>query len=226
MMKSSDSVLVNPDSSTSVIQSDQSFRGNRVENGVDLEKGEKELGITNSADVASKDWRKLFGATPDQALQYFPPQCMNGKIIVDPPAEIFEEGVDCWRNAVVGQFIGRAPNFSLFQRLAKILWGAEGDVDVRSAGLNIFIIQLPNSSTRDKVLEGGPWHVQNMPLIVRKWEPDMESLEFNMETLPIWIHLGNVPLELFTKNGLSYIASAIGNPLYMDRITATQQRLA
>ena len=54
----------------------------------------------------------------------------------------------------------------------------------------------------------------------------MESLEFNMEKLPIWIHLGNVPLELFTKNGLSYIASAIGNPLYMDRITATQQRLA
>ena len=33
-------------------------------------------------------------------------------------------------------------------------------------------------------------------------------------------------MELFTQKGISYIASALGNPLYMDRITANQQRLA
>ena len=54
----------------------------------------------------------------------------------------------------------------------------------------------------------------------------MKSLEFNMAKLPIWIQQRNVPLELFTKNGISYIVSAIGNPLYMDRITANQQHLA
>ena len=47
-----------------------------------------------------------------------------------------------------------------------------------------------------------------------------------MAKLPVWIHLGNIPLELFTQKGISYIASAIGNPFYMDRITASQQRLA
>ena len=51
-------------------------------------------------------------------------------------------------------------------------------------------------------------------------------IEFNMEKLPVWIHLDNVPLKLFNQKGLSYNASAIGNPLYMDRITAGQQRLA
>ena len=40
------------------------------------------------------------------------------------------------------------------------------------------------------------------------------------------MHLGNVPLELFTAEGLSYIASAIGNPLYMDKFTASRSRLA
>ena len=75
-------------------------------------------------------------------------------------------------------------------------------------------------------MESKPCHIQNKHLIVRKWEPGMEMLEFNMEKLPIWIHLGNVPLKLFNQKGLSYIASAIGNPLYMDRITVGQQRLA
>ena len=54
----------------------------------------------------------------------------------------------------------------------------------------------------------------------------MSSLEFNMAKLPIWVHLGNIPLELFSQRRISYIANALGNPLYMDRITASQQRLA
>ena len=46
-----------------------------------------------------------------------------------------------------------------------------------------------------------------------------------MSRLLIWIQLSNIPLELFTQKGLSYIASALGVPLYMDHITAKQQRL-
>ena len=97
---------------------------------------------------------------------------------------------------------------------------------VKPARHNLFIIQLPNADTMDRVLESGPWHIQNKPLIVRKWEPGLQSLEFNMRKLPIWVHLGNVPLEIFTNKGLSYIASILGTPLYMDRITARQERLA
>ena len=93
---------------------------------------------------------------------------------------------------------------------------------MKLAGVNLFIIQFPSAEGRDRVLESGPWHIQNKPLIVRKWEPRMEMLEFNMEKLPVWIHLGNVPLELFNQKGLSYITSTSGNPLYMDRITAGQ----
>ncbi|XVE86106.1 hypothetical protein DITRI_Ditri18aG0009800 [Diplodiscus trichospermus] len=47
-----------------------------------------------------------------------------------------------------------------------------------------------------------------------------------MSKILIRIQLKSVPLELFTHKGLSYIASAVGRPLYMDQITANQQRLA
>ena len=137
--------------------------GDRV---LDLGKREKDSVITESDEVASKDWRKLFNASSDQTMSFFPPEVANGRIVVSPPAEIFEEGELCWRNAVVAQFIGRMPNFSYFQKMVNVLWGAEGEVDVRPAGYNLFIIQFPNSETRDKVLENGSWHIQNKPLIV------------------------------------------------------------
>ena len=95
-------------------------------------------------------------------------------------------------------------------------------MDLKPAGQNLFIIQFSNESTRDRVLEVGPWHIQNKSLIVRKWQPKLSTLEFNMAKLLIWIQLSNVPLELFTQRGISYIASAMENPLYMDRITANQ----
>ncbi|XVF68220.1 hypothetical protein PTKIN_Ptkin10aG0187500 [Pterospermum kingtungense] len=77
----------------------------------------------------------------------------------------------------------------------------------------------------DRILEGGPWHIQNHPLILRKWKAELEILDFSMDRLPIWFELHNVPLELFNQKGISYIASAIGNPLYTDKFTALQQRL-
>ena len=61
-----------------------------------------------------------------------------GKIIVPP--EVIEEGVNHWQNSVVAQFIGKIPNFSYFQRVVNVLWGVNGEVNVKSAGATLFII--------------------------------------------------------------------------------------
>ncbi|XP_031263453.1 uncharacterized protein LOC116121651 [Pistacia vera] len=43
--------------------------------------------------------------------------------------------------------------------------------------------------------------------------------------VPIWVKFSGVPLEFWTTKGLSYVASAIGKPLYMDNITDVGDRL-
>ncbi|KAA3470332.1 reverse transcriptase [Gossypium australe] len=53
-----------------------------------------------------------------------------------------------------------------------------------------------------------------------------QKIGFFLDNMPIWVRLGLVPLELFTQKGLSYIASVLGTPFYMDNITTLQQRLA
>ncbi|PKI39155.1 hypothetical protein CRG98_040456 [Punica granatum] len=46
-----------------------------------------------------------------------------------------------------------------------------------------------------------------------------------MKRMPIWVQLRKIPLQYFHPKGISYIASAIGKPLYMDRATAIRSRL-
>ncbi|XVE69098.1 hypothetical protein DITRI_Ditri09bG0123200 [Diplodiscus trichospermus] len=149
-------------------------------------------------DHGATDWRNLFSAAADQALKCFPPNLVNGKALIAPPREIFEEGEHYWKNAIVAQFVGKIPNFGAFQKMVNILWGESGTMDIRPAGINLFIVQFPNPEMRDKVLELGPWHLQNKPIIIGKWEPGLRTLEFNMAKLPIWLQLSNIPLELFT----------------------------
>ncbi|KAJ8759784.1 hypothetical protein K2173_009885 [Erythroxylum novogranatense] len=152
------------------------------------------------------DWRKFFVPSAAQSLQFFPPKV--------------------WQNSLVLQFIDRPPNFEALQRTLKNLWGTTSSVEIKTIATNLYVVRLSSAEARDWVFEHGPWHVQNKPLILRKWEPGMSRLMFDLHKIPVWFHLRNVPLELYSSTGLSYIASAIGVPLYMDSITASQSRLA
>ncbi|KAE8682000.1 Pentatricopeptide repeat-containing protein [Hibiscus syriacus] len=139
--------------------------------------------------------------TKEQSLEYFPPEVLEGVSTVKPPVVVIEEAIAKWDCVVVGQFIGDAPNFGYMQRIVEILWGKASHV------------------------KNGHWHIQNKPLVLRKWEPNLRKLDFDLKRMPVWVQLYNVPLELFSRVGLSYIASAVGNPLYMDYVTASKERL-
>ncbi|XVF46264.1 hypothetical protein PTKIN_Ptkin03bG0013800 [Pterospermum kingtungense] len=147
----------------------------------------------------SRDWRKLF--VNDQKLNFVTPKIIDGESVAAPPPITFEKGEQKWKKAVVVQFIGKLPNFSLFNRTVNALWGFNGTVEVNPIGSNLFVVQLPSPEMRDHVLESGPWHIQNKPLIVRKWSPGIKALDFDLSSIPIWLHLKQVPLKLFSRDG-------------------------
>ena len=70
-----------------------------------------EVSLLRSSDIGLKvaDWKSLFNAAEDHALRYFPPQTLDGRLVVAPPQNIFKEGESRWQNIVVAQFIGRLP---------------------------------------------------------------------------------------------------------------------
>ncbi|XP_039008858.1 uncharacterized protein LOC120137070 [Hibiscus syriacus] len=177
---------------------------------------------------SSMDWRKLFGCSTGLDLEFHPPRVSEGSISVHPPPEVLEAGIDEWKLSLVGQFLGAALNFATMQRIADNLWKKAlggSKVHVSFAGNNLYVFSFKFESIRDWILENGPCHILNKPLILRKWEPNLNRLQFDLSRIPVWVHLFNVPLELFSRNGLSYIASAIDSPLTMDSVTAARSHL-
>ncbi|KAL0386496.1 UNVERIFIED_CONTAM: hypothetical protein Slati_4540000 [Sesamum latifolium] len=58
-----------------------------------------------------------------------------------------------------------------------------------------------------------------------KWEPGMVLRKLQHTQVPVWIKLRHLPVELWTTEGLSTVASGIGKPLYPDAITRACTRL-
>ena len=48
----------------------------------------------------------------------------------------------------------------------------------------------------------------------------------SFDKAPVWVNLYNIPLEYWNAKGLSYIASAIGRPLYADSMTESRKRIS
>ena len=65
------------------------------ENCKELEDKVAEAIIANFVDVASGqkvvDWRSLFATSSNQSPSYFSTRKLNGRVVVSPPKDVFEE---------------------------------------------------------------------------------------------------------------------------------------
>ncbi|XP_015168553.1 uncharacterized protein [Solanum tuberosum] len=72
---------------------------------------------------------------------------------------------------------------------------------------------------KEEVLQGGIYHFDNKPLIVKAWSPDMEFTREELYTVPIWVKLPGLDFKYWSPKGLSKIGSLIGKPLMVDQNT-------
>ncbi|KAL2237663.1 UNVERIFIED_CONTAM: hypothetical protein Sindi_0958000 [Sesamum indicum] len=77
----------------------------------------------------------------------------------------------------------------------------------------------------EEAIEGGPWLFQGQPIVLQKWESGMVMRKLKHTQVPVWIKLRHLPVELWTDEGLTTVASGIGKPLYLDAITRACTRL-
>ncbi|KAK4386164.1 hypothetical protein Sango_2487000 [Sesamum angolense] len=71
----------------------------------------------------------------------------------------------------------------------------------------------------EEVIEGGPWLFQGQPIVLQKWQHGMALRKHYHTQVPIWIKLRHLPVEFWTEEGLSMVASGVGRPLYPDANT-------
>ncbi|KAL0295435.1 UNVERIFIED_CONTAM: hypothetical protein Scaly_3104300 [Sesamum calycinum] len=72
---------------------------------------------------------------------------------------------------------------------------------------------------------GWPLAVPGQPIVLQVWEQGMSLRRQQHTQIPVWIRLKHLPMEYWTDEGLSTVASGVGTPLYTDGITKECSRL-
>ncbi|KAF6150832.1 hypothetical protein GIB67_020915 [Kingdonia uniflora] len=133
---------------------------------------------------------------------YFNP--VDGSAVVRCPREVIEEGIELWKDTIAGHFVGAYVHFYTVRDQIKDIWDIKGPLTI-SRKDSVFFFTFGDSKERDKVLEGGPWHVGDKYLKVQKWSPFTSIEDDKIERTPIWVRLMNLPKHCYTHNALGWI---------------------
>ncbi|KAL0283222.1 UNVERIFIED_CONTAM: hypothetical protein Sradi_7236500 [Sesamum radiatum] len=147
----------------------------------------------------------------------------NGETIVRPSLDTIRTGAQRWATTAVGYFLGKRPYFHHVNEFARSVWPMVREVKATANGF--FFFEFKTLAAMEEVIEGGPWLFNGQAIVLQKWEPGMVLRKLQHTQVPVWIKLRHLPVELWTSEGLSIVASGVGKPLYPDAITRACTRL-
>ncbi|GJY95335.1 retrovirus-related pol polyprotein from transposon TNT 1-94 [Tanacetum coccineum] len=144
----------------------------------------------------------------------------NG-IDVVVPVESIKAISERFVNTVYGFFLGKRVAYPVVANYVRNTWGKFGLVkSMLNSSTGLFSFQFSSMDGLNSMLEIGPWFICNHPLILRKWNPDVDLLKDDVGNVPVWVKLYGVPITAFSKDGLSVIATKLGNPLIFYSYTS------
>ncbi|XP_021991384.1 uncharacterized protein LOC110888152 [Helianthus annuus] len=71
------------------------------------------------------------------------------------------------------------------------------------------------------VLKDGPWIIRSQPLNLNTWTPTTKLEKKEVKQVQVWVKIHVVPIAAYTEDGLSLIATTIGEPKMLDSFTTS-----
>ncbi|KAF9604658.1 hypothetical protein IFM89_008989 [Coptis chinensis] len=155
-------------------------------------------------------WSSLFeggkDSPTDTALQRFELDMIDG--VTQVPFDLRWKGLNVWRDYVVGFFLEQRLSYPVVKEVVKKKWKTKGDYEM-VADTELFYFKFSNEEDKRKVLENSPIYIAGKCFIVTQWTQDIEKRKSTVKAIPIWVNMYNVPKDLWTGEGLGFLAREV-----------------
>nr|GEY01597.1 hypothetical protein [Tanacetum cinerariifolium] len=89
-----------------------------------------------------------------------------------------------------------------------------------SSSTELFSFQFSFLDGLNSMLGNGLWFIRSHPIILKKWNPDVNLLKEDVRNVPVWVKLHGVPVTEFSEDELSAIATKLHTFIMLDSFTA------
>lgn len=142
-------------------------------------------------------------------------QMEDGVGSVRVPDEVFKDAAPLWEDFLIGRFLDKAPHIGKVHAIVNKIWALSDKsqmIDVYVINSTTMKFRVSNPVTRNRIVRRAMWNIAEIPVIMAKWSPLTEDIEQETHSIPLWVHLKNVPMDMFTWKGLSFVTSPVGIP--------------
>lgn len=138
------------------------------------------------------------------------------------PDEVFEDPSPLWEDFLIGRFLEKAPHVGKVRAIVNKIWTVDKSqfIEVYVLNKTSMKFRITNPEMRKRILRRGMWNLAGVPAVMSKWEPFAETIQQETQSVPLWVHLRNVPMNMFSWKGLSFVSSPVGAPVRLHPETA------
>ncbi|GJU33083.1 zinc knuckle CX2CX4HX4C containing protein [Tanacetum coccineum] len=140
---------------------------------------------------------------------------------VSIPRKVVETVSTRFANTLYGYFIGKHIAFPVVEYYIRNNWDKYGLTRIMMNSKGFFFFQFKTLKGLEDVLENGPWMTRNSPIILKKWSMNTRLCKEELTCISVWVKIHNVPIHVFSEDGLSIIASHIVKPIMLDSYTSS-----
>ncbi|KAJ6672995.1 ZINC KNUCKLE CX2CX4HX4C-RELATED [Salix viminalis] len=166
---------------------------------------------------------KVTDASTRFTLDPIPPLAMGAKLEITE--DMLTEHAEQWTRCMVGFFPGYRMNYQTVNTIATRVWKSSGLEAVMTTAAGFMIFRFKKEEQMLEILEKGPWLFGGKAIILQQWHPHFVFDKNKISKLPVWVRVFGLPFPLWSRKGLSLVASMIGKPLSCDEATFTCSRL-
>ncbi|XP_056867299.1 uncharacterized protein LOC130512878 [Raphanus sativus] len=144
-----------------------------------------------------------------------------GSVMV--PEEITKDVPPLWEDFLIGKFLDTAPHIAKIHAIVNKIWNLNDKaqkIEVFEVDETSMKFKILNNADRNRILRRGMWNLAGIPVVVTKWSPVTEKEKPPVQSIPMWVHIKNVPIKMFSWQGLSFLTSPIGSPERLHPETA------
>ncbi|KAF8081441.1 hypothetical protein N665_0886s0001 [Sinapis alba] len=117
-----------------------------------------------------------------------------------------------WEDFLIGFFLEKDPHIAKIHAIVNKIWTAGDKTQTgEEYPINAAIMKfrICNSPVRGRILRRGMWNLAEIPVVMSKLPPFPYKTQKEEKTIPMWVHMKNVPISMFSWKGFSIVAELL-----------------
>ena len=128
-------------------------------------------------------------------------QMKDGVGSVTVPEEVFKDSEPLWEDFLIGRFLDKAPHIAKVHAIVNKIWALSDKtqmIDVYEINSTTMKFKISNPITRNIIIRRAMWNIAEIPVVMAKWSPLTEDIKQETHSIPLWVHMRNVPMDMFS----------------------------